>query len=181
MDVNWYRIKYDFEYILLNRFVNRIPVWSIRKYIYKQYGMQIGDFGRIGIGTVILNPRGIVIGNRTVINENCFIDGRGGINIGRDTSISTYSKIISASHDPNSKDFKYIESKTKIGEKVWIGTGAIILDGSVIGDKAVIGAGSVVKGLVNENSIVIGNPAKEIKKRLLDDGYCRNNFIAYFR
>jgi acetyltransferase-like isoleucine patch superfamily enzyme len=53
----------------------------------------------------------------------------------------------------------------KIGNDVWVGNGVIILSGVEIGDGAVIGAGSVVTKNVEPYSIVVGNPAKEIKKR----------------
>ena len=53
----------------------------------------------------------------------------------------------------------------KIGSDVWIGAGAIILPGANIGDGAVIGAGAVVSGRVEPYSVVVGVPAKEIKKR----------------
>lgn len=52
-----------------------------------------------------------------------------------------------------------------IGNDVWIGNGAIILSGVRIGNGAVIGAGAVIRQDVEPYSIVIGNPALEIKKR----------------
>lgn len=55
-----------------------------------------------------------------------------------------------------------------IGNDVWIGTDAIILSGVKIGDGAVIGAGAVVTQDVNPYSIVIGNPAREIRRRFSD-------------
>jgi len=52
-----------------------------------------------------------------------------------------------------------------VGNDVWIGHGALILSGVKIGDGAVIGAASVVSRDVSPYSIVVGNPAKEIKLR----------------
>lgn len=52
-----------------------------------------------------------------------------------------------------------------IGNDVWIGYGAIILSGLEIGDGAVIGAGAVVAKSVKPYAIVVGNPAREVKKR----------------
>lgn len=43
-----------------------------------------------------------------------------------------------------------------------IGAGAIVLPGSKIGKYCIIGAGAVVKGTVEDYSIVIGNPAHKI-------------------
>ena len=57
------------------------------------------------------------------------------------------------------------ETRTKIGNDVWIGAGANILGGVTIGDGDVIGAGSVVVDDVEPYSIVVGVPAKVIKYR----------------
>ena len=49
-----------------------------------------------------------------------------------------------------------------IGNNVFIGLGSIILPGTNIGDNGVVGAGSVVRGIIPSDSIVVGNPAKII-------------------
>ncbi len=57
----------------------------------------------------------------------------------------------------------------EIGHDVWIGANAIVLPGvSRIGDGAVIGAGSVVTKDVEPYEIVVGNPARPIRKRFGD-------------
>ena len=54
---------------------------------------------------------------------------------------------------------------TVIGNDVWIGQNAVILPGVHIGDGAIIGANSVVGNNISPYSIIIGNPAREIRKR----------------
>ena len=54
---------------------------------------------------------------------------------------------------------------TIIGNDVWIGQNAVILPGVHIGDGAIIGANSIVGKNVSPYTIVVGNPAKEIRKR----------------
>lgn len=49
-----------------------------------------------------------------------------------------------------------------IDDYSFIGAGAIILPGSNIGKYCIVGAGAVVKGEIEDYSIVIGNPAKKI-------------------
>ena len=53
---------------------------------------------------------------------------------------------------------------TLVGDNVWIGSNATIMP-VTIGDNSIIGAGAVVTKDVPENSVVVGNPAKIIKKR----------------
>lgn len=53
-----------------------------------------------------------------------------------------------------------------IGNNVLIGAHALILGPITIGDNSIVGAGAVVINDVRENTIVVGNPAKEIKKQI---------------
>jgi acetyltransferase-like isoleucine patch superfamily enzyme len=56
-----------------------------------------------------------------------------------------------------------------IGNDVWIGNFAVILSGVTVGDGAVIGAYAVVAKNVSPYSIVVGNPAREVKKRFAEE------------
>ena len=58
-----------------------------------------------------------------------------------------------------------IKGDTIIGNDVWIGQNATILPGVNIGDGAIIGANSVVGSDIEPYTIVVGNPARPIKKR----------------
>ncbi len=53
----------------------------------------------------------------------------------------------------------------RIGHDVWIGAGALILDGVTIGSGAVVAAGAVVTRDVEPYAIVGGNPAKLLRHR----------------
>lgn len=67
-----------------------------------------------------------------------------------------------------------------VGNDVWIGREAVIMPGVTIGDGAVIGARSLVTSDVAPYSVVGGNPAKEIKKRLPDEDIDRMLRIAWW-
>ena len=64
-------------------------------------------------------------------------------------------------------EFKEFQT-TIIGNDVWIGSHAFVKAGITIGNGSVIGAYSVVTKNVEPYSIVVGNPAKMIKKRFDD-------------
>ena len=58
-----------------------------------------------------------------------------------------------------------LKGDTVIGNDVWIGQNAVILPGVHIGDGAIIGANSVVGSDIEPYTIVVGNPAKILRKR----------------
>ena len=61
------------------------------------------------------------------------------------------------------------KGNTVIGNDVWIGQNAVILPGVHVGDGAIIGANSVVGSDIAPYNIVIGNPAKVLRKRFDDE------------
>ena len=67
-------------------------------------------------------------------------------------------------HDASTKPFiGYTKiQKTTIGNNVFIGMGAIDQAGSHIGNNVIIGAGANVNGVIPDNSVVLGNPAKVV-------------------
>lgn len=177
--ISW-QILNDFKYIFLNYLVSNIPCWHIRRFFLECFGMKIGRQSRIHMKCTIVHPKGIEIGDRTTINEHCYLDGRGGLKIGNDSSISIFSMLITGSHDKKSSDFAYVPGKIEIGDNVWLGARAIILQNSIIHNKTVIGAGSVFKGTSEENTVYYGIPAKKVGNRELREEY-HLTYRSYFR
>jgi len=112
----------------------------------------------------------ISIGEGTTVNPFCTIYGQGGVSIGRHVSIATKVTIVAANHA-----FRDVGSLIKtqgvtalgivIGDDVWIGANAVVLDGVRIGDGAIVAAGAVVTKDVNRYEIAGGVPAKKIGER----------------
>ena len=69
---------------------------------------------------------------------------------------------------PSVKDLP-IKGDTIIGNDVWIGQNSGILPGVCVCDGAIIGANSVVGSNVDPYAIVVGNPAREVRKRFDDE------------
>lgn len=62
-----------------------------------------------------------------------------------------------------------LKGDTVIGSDVWIGQNAVVLPGVHIGDGAIIGADSVVGSDIAPYTIVVGNPARPLRKRFDDE------------
>ncbi len=67
------------------------------------------------------------------------------------------------------EELKYDGYATKIGNDVWIGAGAALLEGISIGDGAVIGAGALVTKDVPPYALVGGVPAKVLRYRFKEE------------
>jgi virginiamycin A acetyltransferase len=53
----------------------------------------------------------------------------------------------------------------RIGNDVWIGSGACVLDGARIGSGVIVAPNSVVSGTIPDQAVVQGNPARVIFTR----------------
>ena len=115
----------------------------------------------------VLYSKNIEIGNRSApgLNSNCYIQGRGGIQIGHNLRMGPGVGLISANHDMSDYDQWIRKPPLKIGNNVWIGMNSVILPAVDIGDNVVIGANSVVNDNIPSNSIAAGSPCKVIKEK----------------
>jgi acetyltransferase-like isoleucine patch superfamily enzyme len=78
-------------------------------------------------------------------------------------------KLYDHDHKFGGKPFKiskheFVVQNITIGSNVWIGSGTIILKGTNIKNNVVIGAGSIISGIIPENTIVIQKRKKVISK-----------------
>lgn len=158
-------IFYFFRNYLPNHVINKIPFYSVRHFFYKKiYGLKMGKGSSIHLNCFI-NRFNVVIGKNTAINRRCYLDGRGGIKIGNNVSVSPEVHLITAQHEVNDPNFKYITNSIELEDYVWIGTRAIILPGVTLGKGCVVASGAVVTKSFDEYSIIGGVPAKLISKR----------------
>ena len=132
---------------------------SIKKFMAKKIRKIAGTYEE----TVSdLRCRGVKIGeNVDIINSQ--IDGEYGflVSIGNNVTITNATLL---THDASTYKFlgKSKIGRIDIGNNVFIGLGSIILPNTRIGDNVIIGAGCVVSGVVEDNSVMAGNPARKI-------------------
>lgn len=144
-------------------------------------GMKIGN-SHILMGVITDGWKHIEIGNGVCINQGCHIDGRGGLSIGDNASLSVYTKIITASHNKDSDDFKYITEKVKIGKYVWTGIGATILPGAILEEGCILAAGSIAMNKKYLAYTVYGGiPAMKISQRKAPLSYDLSVWTPFFR
>ena len=112
----------------------------------------------------------IEIGDDCAIHSFCVLYGSpGGLRIGNRVRMATHTIVVTGNHKFDAPGEIYAQGGTSNGvvidDDVWIGAGAIILDGVHIGAHSVIGAGAVVTRDVPAYSVSVGVPAKVIKMR----------------
>jgi maltose O-acetyltransferase len=173
------KIAVALAYYFYNSLITNVPLYWIRHaYLQLVLRIPIGKGSAIHMGCFFAG-RHVRIGDHSIINRNCHLDGRESIVIGNNVSIAQDTCILSMSHDAQSDNFEPVRRETIIHDYVWVGIRAIILPGVELKKGCVVGAGSVVTKSVSELSIVAGAPAKVIGSRNSQLQYTLN-YRPYF-
>jgi acetyltransferase-like isoleucine patch superfamily enzyme len=173
--------------------------WAIRAVMYKVSFKKIGRFSYIGKPVYLQGTKNVDIGNKVriypgvriethgddgkiiiadnvSIGQNFHITSSGSVlSIGKDTTISGNVFITNIDHDYKQigvhvlkQDF--ITKQTRIGENCFIGYGAAIQAGTILGKQCIVGANSVVRGEFPDYCVIVGAPARIVKKFNTDSG-----------
>ncbi len=120
--------------------------------LLKQHGVKLNGQPRFIAKSVKFDDFDrIILGDRLVVSMNVHF-------LTHDYSYTT--ALIAIDKKPTTD--KAVINEIMIGNNVFIGMNTTILPGTRIGDNVIVGAGSVLRGVVPENSIVIGNPAEVV-------------------
>lgn len=167
---------------LTNYVVAKVPSYTVRHLWYRRIlGVQIGEKSSLQMelyfyvqGLRGVNRHSISIGRNTIINRQCCLDGRGGLRIGDNVSISPGVWLLTKGHDMNDPLFPETPARIEIGDYAWLGSRALLLPGVIIGEGAVVAAGAIVTKDVAPYTVVAGSPARPIGSRSCDLRYQLN-------
>ena len=140
--------------------------------------------GKTGRGTVVWNQaqirEGAIVGDNCVIGKGVYIDKD--VKVGNNCKIQNYAclykgvtvedDVFIGPHACFTNDrYPTVEgwsedriSKTLVKKGANIGANSTIVCGVVIGENALVGAGSVVTKDVPANTVIVGNPAKVLRR-----------------
>jgi acetyltransferase-like isoleucine patch superfamily enzyme len=125
----------------------RFYIWFLERYGVRFTGAPRYISSRVKFDDYKL----VTLGERAVLSRNVIL-------LTHDYSITT--ALIANGKTPAS-DIA-VRRPIRVGNNVFIGMNVIVMPGTEIGDNVIVGAGSVVRGVVEPDSILIGNPALKI-------------------
>jgi acetyltransferase-like isoleucine patch superfamily enzyme len=167
-------------------------VWALRALVYKAFLKHVGNLTYIGKPCFIEGRKGISIGNRTRIfpgirmeaidggeiriGNNCAIEQNVHITaaenplcIGDNVTILANTFITNLDHEYRDISCSVMEQgwqvkETSIGDGSFIGYGAAIQAGTTLGKHCVVGTGAVVRGTFEDYCVLVGCPARVVKR-----------------
>jgi acetyltransferase-like isoleucine patch superfamily enzyme len=166
--------------------------WILRGLLYKPFfgkfgfpsyigkPIYIGNFKKIFIGKrvrifpgarieVVDKNASITFEDNISIGQNLHITSATNLTIGKNTTIAENVFITSVEYNYQEINVHIMEQKniiqeTKIGENCFIGYGAVIQAGTILGKQCIVGANAVVRGTFPDYSVIVGVPAKVVKR-----------------
>lgn len=159
----------------------RLPFYARnQRNIIMSKGFTCGYNCRLSAGSDIVGGK-IIFGKNFTMGDNCQLERQGGLTIGDDVLLASRVFIGTTSHGkyvgerqdspttkPNERKIYY--QSVEIGNICWIGNGVVILSGVTIGNGCIVGANSVITKNIPDECMVVGVPARIIKKYSKDTG-----------
>jgi acetyltransferase-like isoleucine patch superfamily enzyme len=139
-----------------HRWYMKLYVAFLRRLGYNLIGVPRYISGRARIdGT---DPSLVTIGDDVVISSDVRI-------LTHDFSVARIDRALGALRGEvmNTDDERSKVAGVSIGDNSFVGALSVLLPGTVIGRDCIIGAGSIVRGVVPDGSVVIGNPGQVIR------------------
>ncbi len=126
--------------------------------IFPDPELRIGDRTFIAHESRFTVAKSIIIGNDVLIASGCWILDYSG------HPLDPELRLAGVQVDPG--DVRPV----RIEDKVWLGSGVIVLPGVTIGEGAVIGAATVVTKDVPPGAICVGNPGRVLSRTVHEPG-----------
>lgn len=143
------------------------PCFGWRRFILRCFGAKIGRNVNVYSTTQIYFPWNLQVGDWSAIGEDALIYNLGKVTLGEKVTISHRAHLCAGTHDYTQPDLPLLKPPIEIKNQTWICADAFVGPDVVVGEGAIVGARAVVTKNVEPWTIVAGNPAREIKKRVL--------------
>jgi putative colanic acid biosynthesis acetyltransferase WcaF len=141
------------------------PCFGWRRFLLRCFGAKIGRNAHVYASATIYFPWNLEAGDESAIGEHAYVYNLGRVTIGDRATISYRAHLCAGTHDHTKPDFPLVRAKIDIGAEAWICADAFVGPGVTVGKGAIVGAGAVAMKNVRPWMIVIGNPARESKRR----------------
>ena len=140
-----------------------------RCFVYRVFKMKMGKGCAVHASSKVWAPWNVTLGDRVCLGPSCEIYSADKIVIGDKVTISLGAYLCGASHDITYINKPLVTAPIKIEKYAWICADAFVGMGVTIREGAVVGARAAVFKDVEPWTVVGGNPAKYIKKRVIRD------------
>lgn len=147
--------------------LERFGRW-LRAKCFSSIALAMGDNVNIRPGVYMGAGRGLRIGSKSGLGDECRLYMAAPISIGRNVMVGPQCMFLTGNHGTSDPTRTLIEQKVLarpilIDDDVWIGARVTLCPGAIVRSRTIIAAGSVVIGEIGPKAIYAGVPAKKIR------------------
>ncbi len=164
------RLIWSFVWGVGARWIPRSMASGWKRALLRMFGAKIHPTAIVYSSTRIYYPANLKMDAYSCLASEVDCYNVAPITIGANTTVSQGAFLCTASHDVTNPLNPLITAPIVIEDQAWVAAEAFVGMGVTIGQGAVVGARAAVFKDVEPWTIVGGNPAKPIKKRVLRDG-----------
>lgn len=164
-----YRLIWSITWGLLCRWLPRSIGTPWKIFILRLFGAKIESGARVYSSAKIYCPYNLIMKKGSCIDMNVNIYNVTTVTLEQNATVSQGAAIFPGSHDISNPQKPMIGIPITIGANAWIASMAFVGMGVTVGEGAVVGARAAVFKDVEPWTVVGGNPAKFIKKRVIND------------
>lgn len=146
---------------------NLFRPWRIM--LLKLFGAKVEWSSNVLPSCRIWQPWNLTMGAYACISENVDCYSVAPIVLGDQVTVSQGVRLCTAGHDISSPIMELTYKPIVVGANAWVAAWSIVMPGIMIGEGAVVAAGAVVTKDVEPWTVVGGNPARFLKKRVLTE------------
>lgn len=140
-----------------------------KRCLLKLFGAQIDKTAVVYSSAKIYYPANLIMEKYSCIASDVDCYNVAPVRIGANSTVSQGAYLCTASHDITDPHNHLITAAIVIKDQAWVAADAFVGMGVTIGEGAVVGARAAVFKDVEPWTVVGGNPAKFIKKRIIKD------------
>ena len=149
---------------------NYLPIpMSIKIIVLKLFGAKIGNNLTIKPKVNIKYPWFLEIGNNVWIGETAWIDNFVKVTIEDNVCISQAATLLTGNHNYKKSNFEMIVGEIYLEKGTWIGAKSVVCGGVRCMSHSVLAVNSVATKNLNPYMIYQGNPAIELRERLISE------------
>lgn len=140
------------------------PLWGFRRLLLRLFGAHVAAGAHVYPTVRIAMPWHLSLGLNCAVGDGAILYALGPIVVGDRATVSQYAHLCAGTHDLSDPTRPLLKLPIIIGDDVWIAADAFIGPGVSVASGAVVGARAVVVRDVKPGAVVVGNPARMVRR-----------------
>ncbi|NNJ26384.1 2,3,4,5-tetrahydropyridine-2,6-dicarboxylate N-acetyltransferase [Planctomycetes bacterium LzC2] len=144
-------------------------MWGWRRFLLRLFGANVGRGAKVLPSAKVWLPANLTLGEYACLGAEVDCYCVAPISVGAHATVSQRAFLCAATHDISDPHMRLVARPIMIEASAWVCAEAFVGPGIAVGEGAVVGARAVAVKNVEPWAIVVGNPARFLRRRNLQE------------